>query len=128
MGQHFAKYSTRWVLISAYKKRVVSSDPIQGRSKWPQSFVKKNAQIFFKDNSNLWSHKTWVGIWNRIQLRISDPEVVGPPGSESRSFRQLKKQKIKKTLISTVLWLHNDLLSVKTDVNVPTGSNKQKKF
>jgi hypothetical protein len=37
----------------------------------------------------------------------------------------LQAQKIKKALISTVLRLH-DLLSLKTDVNVPTERNKQK--
>ncbi len=39
------------------------------------------------------------------------------------------QKKIRKTFISTVLWLLNDLLSLKTDVNVPTWSkygNKKK--
>ncbi len=38
------------------------------------------------------------------------------------------KQKKIKTLISTVLWHLNNLLSLKTDVNVPTVSKKQKKL
>jgi hypothetical protein len=29
-------------------------------------------------------------------------------------------------MISTVLWLSNDMVSLKTDVNVPTVRNKQK--
>jgi hypothetical protein len=53
---------------------------------------------------------------SRIRIRIQ----ILPSTQEAK--------KLKKTLISTVLWLHNDLLSVKTDVNIPTGSNMQKKL
>jgi hypothetical protein len=37
-----------------------------------------------------------------------------------------RQKKLRKTLISTVLWFLNDLLSLKTDVNVPTENNWQK--
>ncbi len=40
----------------------------------------------------------------------------------------IKKQKLVKTLISAVYWFHNDFLSLKTDGNVPTKSNKQTKL
>jgi hypothetical protein len=43
-------------------------------------------------------------------------------------LQSTKVEKIKKTWISTIVRLHNDLFSVKTDVNVPTVSNKQKIF
>ncbi len=71
-----------------------------------------------------------------------DPTVLGASGSgsfiillesgfgsrpESRSFHQQAKQ-VRKTLISTILWLIFDLLSIKTDVKGPSKSDKQKKL
>jgi hypothetical protein len=35
---------------------------------------------------------------------------------------------VRKALIPTVLWLLFDFLSLKNDVNVPSKSNKEKKF
>ncbi len=60
-----------------------------------------------------------------------DPYVFGPPGSvfiftDPYPDPSINKQKLRKTFFSTVLWLLNDLLSLKTDVNVPTVCNKQK--
>ncbi len=43
----------------------------------------------------------------------------------SASFSQRAK-KLRETLISTVFWLPNDFLSLKTDVHVPTIRNKPK--
>ncbi len=40
----------------------------------------------------------------------------------------INKQKSDKTLISTILRLLFDFLSMKTDINVPSISNKQKNF
>ncbi len=69
-----------------------------------------------------------------------DPYVFGPPGSGiviilygsgsglgSGSFHQLAK-KVRKTLISTIFWVLFDILSMKTDINVPSKINKQKIF
>ncbi len=66
----------------------------------------------------------------RIRIRIpEDPYVFGPPGSASGSVNHkygpgsgsfLHQTKIvRKTLISTILWLIYDFLSLKNDVNVP---------
>ncbi len=60
-----------------------------------------------------------------------DPDVFGPlgPGSViiSTDPNYINKQKkVRKTLISTVLWLLFEFLSLKTDVNVPTKSNKRR--
>ncbi len=50
--------------------------------------------------------------------------ICGDPDPSHQQARQLWK-----TLISTVLWLPSNFLSLKTDpVNVPTVSNKQKKL
>jgi hypothetical protein len=46
-------------------------------------------------------------------------------GSGSRPFHQ-KAKKSRKTLLSTVVSLLNDLLSLKTDVNVPAESKGKK--
>jgi hypothetical protein len=52
-----------------------------------------------------------------------DPEthVFGPPGSFCH-----EPKIVRKTLIPTVLWLLNDFLYLKNDVNVASKSNKQK--
>jgi hypothetical protein len=67
-----------------------------------------------------------VSFWastSRIRIHNYSYEFESGYGSGSESF-----QKIEKTFISTVLWLLNDLLSLKTVVNVPTKSNTQKKL
>ncbi len=51
----------------------------------------------------------WIRIWIRLRILRS---ISG---------------KLRKTLISAVLWLFNDLLSLKTDVNVPTVYKKKAK-
>ncbi len=65
---------------------------------------------------------------------LQDPYVFEPPGSGSviifygsgsGSFHQQAK-KVRKTLIFTILRLLFDFLSMKTDVNVPSKSKKQK--
>ncbi len=53
-----------------------------------------------------------------------DPHVFGPPGSGSL-YHQAKI--VRKTLISTVLWLHGTLI-FENDINLPSKSNKQKNF
>jgi hypothetical protein len=63
-----------------------------------------------------------------------DPHVFGPPGSWSISQRYGSgsgsfyhwAKIIRKTLISTVLWLLFDFLSLKNYVNVPSNSYMQK--
>ncbi len=60
----------------------------------------------------------------------------GPPGSASeaviistiriRILFHKQAKKLRKTLISTVLWLLYDFLSLKNDVNVPSKRNKHK--
>jgi hypothetical protein len=67
-----------------------------------------------------------------------DPHVFGPQGSGSGSTSQRygsgsgffyhKAKIVGKTLISTVLWLFFDFLSLKNDVKVPSKSTKQKNF
>ncbi len=66
-------------------------------------------------------------------LRDVDP-AFGPSGSgsvsqryRSRSFYHQAKI-VRKPLITTVLWLLHDFLSLKNDVNVHSKSNKQKNF
>jgi hypothetical protein len=65
-----------------------------------------------------------------------DPYVFGPPGSGfisqrfgsgsgSGSFYHQAKI-VRKSLVPTALWLLFDFLSLKTDVNVPSKSKKQK--
>ncbi len=80
------------------------------------------------------------GRWNRPVWCESDPDpyVFGPPGSGSGSSSHRYGSRIRillssskivgKTLITTVLWLLFDVLSLKNDVNVPSKSNKQKNF
>ncbi len=61
-----------------------------------------------------------------------DPYVFGPPGSVpvhhylygSGSFNHQAKI-VRKTLISTVFLLLYDFLSLKSDLNVPSKSNKK---
>ncbi len=61
------------------------------------------------------------------QAGIPKPQKAGRY-SGSGFFHQKQKKNIRKPLISTVLLLLlNDLLSLDTDGNVPTVSNKQKK-
>ncbi len=48
----------------------------------------------------------------------------GPPGSGSLNHQAI----LRKTVISTVLWLLYDFLSLKTDINVPSNSKKQENF
>ncbi len=56
-----------------------------------------------------------------------DPHVFGPPGSGSGSGSFYHEARIvRKTLISAVLWLLFDFLSLKNDVKVPSKSNMQK--
>jgi hypothetical protein len=63
-----------------------------------------------------------------------DPNFYGPPGSGSGisctdpDLSNNKKKELRKSLISMFLGLLNNLLSLKTNVNVPKGSNKQNKF
>jgi hypothetical protein len=63
------------------------------------------------DLSRFWESLNWFHICNYLQ--------------ESGYFHQQAK-KLRKTLISTGLWLFNDLLMVMTDVNAPMVSMKQK--
>ncbi len=61
-----------------------------------------------------------------------EPKVFGTLGSRSIIICKdpdpaINKQKKKKTLISSVLWLFGDSISLKNDVNVPTERNRQKK-
>ena len=64
-----------------------------------------------------------------------DPHVFGPPGSGSWSISQRygsgsfyhQAKILRKTLISTVLWLLYDFLSLKNDVNVPSKKGKKPK-
>ncbi len=60
----------------------------------------------------------------RIQIRVRNN--MHGSGSGSGWFHQQPK-KFRKTLISTFLWLLNDLLSLKFAVNVPRVRNQQKK-
>ncbi len=48
-------------------------------------------------------------------------------GSGSGSFHN-KLTKARKTLTSTIFYFFLDFLSLKTDVNVPSKSNKQENF
>ncbi len=65
-----------------------------------------------------------------------DPHVFGPLGSGSTSQRYEsgsgsfyhKAKILRKTVISTVLWLLFDFLSLKNDVKVPSKSTMQKNF
>jgi hypothetical protein len=65
---------------------------------------------------------------------VPDPYVFGPPGSGSVSHKygsgsgsfHHQAKIVRKTLISTVLSLFYDFLSVKNDVNVASKSKKQK--
>ncbi len=71
-----------------------------------------------------------------LDLDSSDPFVFGPPGSGSGLVSQRcgsgsfyhQEKKVRKALISTVLWLLFDFLSSKNDVNLISKSNKQKNF
>ncbi len=60
----------------------------------------------------------------RIQIRNYFLSGSGSGSFHSSHIQQPKK--FRKTLFSTVLWLINDFLSLKTDVNVPTERNKHK--
>ncbi len=56
-------------------------------------------------------------------LHVVDPYVFGPPGSWYIIILfGGSSRKVRKTLISTILWLSFDFLSMKTDVNVPLKS------
>jgi hypothetical protein len=71
--------------------------------------------------SSVGSECFWTSrIWSVIILDGSGS------GFGSRSFHHTAKRVIK-TLISTVLWLLNDVLSLKNDINVSSKSNKPKK-
>jgi hypothetical protein len=59
----------------------------------------------------------------KLPTSVPDPDVLGSPGSGimcTNPHPSINKQKINKTFI--------DFLSLKTDVNVSTESNKQNKF
>jgi hypothetical protein len=73
----------------------------------------------------------WVG-FGMQEDSVPDPLVFGPPGSGSiirrygsgsGSFYHQAK-----TLITNVLWLLSDFLSLKSDVNVSSKSNKEEKL
>jgi hypothetical protein len=66
----------------------------------------------------LWSGSGSVSFWaSRIRIRHY----------LYRSFHPQAK-KVYKTLISALLWLFKDFLSLKTDANVASKNNKQKKL
>ncbi len=87
----------------------------------------------------LWLASVYKG-YNITSVVDPDPYVFGPFKSGSLFctdpdpyFLRIRilpttSKKINKTLISTILWLLFDFLSMKTDVNVPSKSNKQKKL
>ncbi len=67
----------------------------------------------------IWEHKE--SCWS-FKSSVADPHVFGPPGSGS-FYQQAKK--VRKTLVPvTSFWL----FVFENDVNVPSKSNKQKKF
>ncbi len=57
---------------------------------------------------------------------VVDPYVFGLPGSGSVVVSGSFPSASKKCKISTILWFLFDFLSVKTDVNVPSKSNRKK--
>ncbi len=60
--------------------------------------------------------------WIRIERFLGLPD---PNPSLFVRIRNLKQKTKKKPLISTVLWLLYDFLSLQTNVNTPSKSNKQ---
>ncbi len=63
----------------------------------------------------------WIRIRMYLGLPSPDPSLFCTDPDPS-----LNKQKVWKTLISTILWLLFDFLSIKTDVNVPSKTMRNK--
>jgi hypothetical protein len=59
-------------------------------------------------------------------LGLPDPDPDPPVRGMDPDPSIIKQKTVRKTLISIVLWLLLDFLSLKNDVNVPSKSNKQK--
>ncbi len=82
---------------------------------WPEVFKRMNTVL-----------ATFAVLWIRIRMFMdtpdSDPSIFFTDSSINR------EKKVRKTLISTILWLLFDFLSIKTDVKVTVTSNKEKKF
>ncbi len=91
------------------------------------NFCTCTGQFFFKISFKYFRYLQMAPLGKGFhgKSRISYSSTVDT-NDESESGIFPKQKIFKKTLISTVLWLINDLLSLKTNVNVPTVSNKQK--
>ncbi len=69
-----------------------------------------------------WDHRSFQPLFRikiRIRILIRSIRCFWPPGSASGSFHQQAK-KWRKTLISPVLWLLYDFLSLTNEINVPS--------
>ncbi len=84
--------------------------------------------MYFLNHAKVWTSVSWSSLGKySIQIIVPDPDpyVFEPPGSASGSVICLygsfhQQAKMKKTLISTVLWLFYDFLSLMNDVNPPS--------
>ncbi len=71
----------------------------------------------------MWIHRI------HMFLGLPDPDpLVRGVDTDPSIIPLLSSKIVRNTLILTVLWLLLDFLSLKTDVNVPSKSNKQKNF
>ncbi len=124
---------------------------IQGVTKRCRLSVLTNSALVFEPKRGggrkLRGHSQWVQLYTGDQINFGDltpyfkfqcfgSTFFGSPGSGSTSQRYGSRSGsfnhqakiVRKTLISSVLCLHLDSLSLKNDVNVPSKSNEQKSF
>ncbi len=120
-------------------RRCRRQTPVRDRRCWPETTprgrrCRRGTPV---RDCRCWSETPPRGPMLRIQIRIlirmvpSEPYVFGPPGSGSGSSSQRYgsgAKLVRKTSILTVLWVLLTFLSLKNYVNVPSKSNKQKKF
>ncbi len=66
--------------------------------------------------------------FSRSSVSDSDPYLFcTDPGTDPDTDPSINKQETMKSLISAVKWLPKNVLSLKTDENIPAESNKQNK-
>ncbi len=92
---------------------------------------------YYASGPGLGSKRFWAVFQIRIRIHPihmflglpdPDPLIRSMDPDPDPSIILLSSKIVRKTLISTVLWLFLDFLSLKNDVNVPSKSNKQKTF
>ncbi len=85
--------------------------------------------FYIKTRQHNWLFKVFFSLKTSVaDPDPSDPNVLGLLDPDPNPDPSIITQKVRKTLISTVLWLLFDFLSLKNDINVRSKSNRNLVF